>query len=55
MDVFCDYPTEYENRCFSWEKCFMHVHHRNKCLSRKIADTHKIMTDTDMVFKPTAF
>lgn len=55
MDVFCDYPTEYENRCFSWEKCFMHVHHRNKCLSRKIADTHKIMTDTDMVFKPSAF
>lgn len=27
----------------------------NKCLSRKIADTHKIMTDTDMVFKPSAF
>lgn len=51
MDVFCDYFIEYENRCFSWEKCFMYVYYCNKCLFRKIVDIYKIMIDIDMVFK----
>ena len=36
---------------FQGGKYFMHVYLRNKCLSKKIADTHKIMTDTDKVSK----
>lgn len=46
-----DDPHWMSEQVFQGGKYFMHVYLRNKCLSKKIADTHKIMTDTDKVSK----